>query len=85
MKTYRTPAQFQTIVQNATNGNWSDAAQNCVDFGFYANDLIRANEAAKEGDFYLDELGDDAMIYPFEEDTDIAILAEMAANIRNRK
>ena len=38
---YRTSKQFDTICENVSNGNWKDAAQNCVEFGFYANDLIK--------------------------------------------
>lgn len=45
---YRTEAQFETICKNMLNGNWSDAAQNCVDYGFYANDLRKAQEEAEE-------------------------------------
>jgi len=65
---YRTHEQFQEIVENCINGNWQDAGRNCIEYGFYANDLIKANE---EG------------IYPtFEEDTDIAIVIEIATRLR---
>ena len=36
---YRTKEQFENICENMINGNWSDAAQDCVKFGFFANDL----------------------------------------------
>jgi len=68
MKDYRTQEQFETIADNCLNGNWSDAAQNCVDYGFYANDLIKARE------------NDDLNL--FEDLTDLAILSEMAAELR---
>ncbi len=74
MSNYRTQEQFEELVRNTINGNWTTAAQNCVDGGFYANDLIKANEEGKE-----DESG-----YTFVNDTDIAILTEMAADIRNK-
>lgn len=45
MKKYRTEKQFQTILDNMHNGNWSDAMQNCVDYGFYSNDLLNSLEA----------------------------------------
>ena len=68
MKDYRTQEQFETIADNCLNGNWSDAAQNCVDYGFYANDLIKARE------------NDDLNL--FEDLTDLAKLSEMAAELR---
>lgn len=67
MKQYRTQEQFEEIADNCLNGNWSDAAQNCVDFGFWANDLIKMNKE--------NELFDD--IY------DLVELIEMAQKIRN--
>ena len=67
MKKYRTTEQFEEIAENCLNGNWSDAAQNCVDYGFYANDLRNANE---ESELFSD-------LY------DIAELVEMAQKLRN--
>lgn len=69
MKTYRTDEQFEEIAENCLNGNWSDAAQNCVDYGFYANDLINKNkELELFDDFY-----------------DIAELIEIATKLRYSK
>ena len=65
-KEFRTDEQFESIAENCLNGNWSDAAIECVEYGFYANDLIRKNKEH--------ELFDD--IY------DIAELAEMAMSRR---
>ena len=65
---YRTEEQWETICENAVNGNWQDAGQNCVDFGFYANDLINNYE---NEDFHL-----------LDDPTDIAILVEIAMKIR---
>jgi len=64
---YRTSEQFKEICENAYNGNWSDAFDNCVEYGFYANDLIRH--------FEQDE-------YCGIEAADLAILAEGASNRR---
>lgn len=69
MKEYRTQEQFESIADNCINGNWTDAAKECVDFGFYANDLIKFNKELK--------LFDD--LY------DIAELVELAQEIRNKK
>jgi len=66
MKQFRTEEQFQEIAENVLNGNWRDAANQCVEFGFFANDLRRFNEQ--------NELFDD--LY------DIAELAEMAQKFR---
>ena len=68
MKTYRTQEQFQEIVDSCTNGNWTQAANECIEYGFYAQDLINAQEACDFGGF--------------EDLTDIATLIEMATEIR---
>lgn len=65
-KEYRTKKQFESIAENCLNGNWTDAANECVEFGFFANDLKKYNEELN--------LFDD--IY------DIAELAEMAQKFR---
>jgi len=67
-KQYRTVEQFESIAENCLNGNWTDAANECVEFGFYANDLRRHNE---ENPMFDD-------LY------DIAELAEMAQKFRNK-
>ena len=66
MKEYRTAKQFEEIADSCLNGNWNTAAKECVEYGFYANDLIKANE---ENDLFADL-------------TDLAILTELAAEIR---
>lgn len=66
-KEYRTLEQFEEIADNCLNGNWRDAAKNCVEYGFYANDLIINNkEYALFNDLY-----------------DIAEVVEMAQELRN--
>ena len=51
MKKYRTNKQFLEIIDTMTNGNWTDAGEMCVEYGFYGNDLlIKAEEYAE----YLD-------------------------------
>jgi hypothetical protein len=67
---YRTADQWKTICENAYNGNWSHAFENCVEYGFYANDLIR---------HYNDEE------YHLLEATDLAILSEGASKLRNKE
>jgi hypothetical protein len=68
MKSYRTLEQFEEIADNCLNGNWTDAGQNCIDYGFYANDLIKFNKEY--------ELFDD--IY------DLVELIEIATKKRNK-
>lgn len=65
-KEYRTLEQFEEIADSCYNGNWSYAAKECVEYGFYANDLIKFNE---EHELFQDK-------------HDIAILAEMAMKLR---
>jgi len=86
VKQYRTPERFHSIVSNCTNGNWSDAARDCVEYGFYANDLVEMNEQAQNAElFYTDELGDTVFVYPFDELTDIALVVEIATEMRYQK
>ena len=47
MKEYRTLEQFEEIADNCLNGNWTDAAKGCVEYGFYANDLINSCKLKK--------------------------------------
>ncbi len=85
MKNYRTDEQFHSITTNCLNGNWSDAARDCVEYGFYAQDLINKNQQAKNDElFFDDELGDTVFVQPFDEDTDIAIVIQMATELRNK-
>ena len=44
MMKYRTLVQFEEICNNMLNGNWSDASQCCIDYGFFANDLQNAQD-----------------------------------------
>jgi len=71
---YRTREQFEEIIESATNGNWTQAGEECVQYGFYANDLIKMFEEIKE------EYGGSP--YTYFKETDIAILTEISANIR---
>jgi hypothetical protein len=74
MKRYRTQEQFEEIVEDCIYGNWTDAGNKCVEYGFYANDLIQFNKRNKEG-----------MGIVFDEDYDIAELIEIATKIRYEK
>jgi len=71
MSEYRTAEQFEEIVKSTFNGNWSQGAREAVEFGFYANDLINMQEQAKANE----EIH-------FEDDTDIAIVIELAQKYR---
>ena len=46
---YRTKEQFDSIINNAINGNWSDAVKQVEEYGFYAHDLIKAYQEELEG------------------------------------
>ena len=83
---YRTNEQFETIVSNVYNANWTDAAQKCVEYGFYAIDLVRRNEKAIEESLeYTDDEGNVQVLYPFSDLNDIAIVIEMATKLRYDK
>ena len=75
MKEYRTEKQFEEIIESATNGNWNQAGEECVEYGFYANDLI------KKYNTYKEEYGG----FQYFESTDLAILTEIATEIRYKK
>jgi hypothetical protein len=64
---FRTREQFESIADNCLNGNWKDAAKECVEYGFYANDLKNWNiELNLFDDLY-----------------DIAELSELAQKLRD--
>lgn len=67
MKQYRTQEQLEEIADNCNNGNWSDGAKGCVEYGFYVNDF--SNMEASE--YFSDGW------------EDIAIVCEMAMKLRN--
>ena len=83
---YRTNEQFETIVSNVYSNNWTDAAQNCVDYGFYANDLIKLNDRVIEECLeYTDDEGNVEVLCPFSDLYAIAIVIEMATKLRYDK
>lgn len=74
---YRTREQFEEIIESATNGNWTEAGEECVEYGFYANDLIKMFEEIK------DEYGQNP--YTYFKESDIALIVEIATEIRNKE
>jgi len=66
----RNKETFNEIVENCINGNWSCAAELCVENGFYANDLINFQNECEEGFEGFDDL------------TDITVLSELTAELR---
>ena len=44
-KQYRTTKQFLELRETMLNGNWSQAALNCVEYGFSAKELQDHHEA----------------------------------------
>lgn len=73
MKQYRTSEQFEEIIESMTNGNWSQAGRECVEYGFYANDLLNAFDEAITYDDDLETM------------RDLVLLSEMAAEARYKK
>ena len=50
MSNYRTQEQFDEIIESITNGNWRQGASECIEYGFYANDLLNAYDASAWSD-----------------------------------
>lgn len=69
MKQYRTAEQFEEICDSMLNGNWTVAAKECAEYGFYANDLKIAHENDPES-------------CPIDDIWDFVELVEMAAKYR---
>jgi len=74
MTEYRTREQFEEIIESAINGNWTQAGEECVEYGFYANDLIKQYEEIEN------EFG--CSPYQYFDKADIARIVEIAAKIR---
>lgn len=68
MANYRTEEQFISLMENAQNGNWSDAFRDAEEGGFYAQDLIR----------HFENIGEDCG-FEFE---DLIYIAEGAQKLR---
>lgn len=51
MEEYRTEEQFNEIMESITNGNWTQGANECVKYGFYATDLIRLLQSSDIYDY----------------------------------
>lgn len=39
---YRTEEQFMEIIDSMTNGNWTQASKEIVEYGFYSGDIDEA-------------------------------------------
>lgn len=71
---YRTDEQFEEICDSMLNGNWTQAAEECVEYGFYAGDLRKFQENAKLEDSNI-----------IDDDLDFVELIEMATKLRYMK
>ena len=69
---YRTDAQFEEIINSCINGNWTYAIKECVEYGFFAQDLINKQEAYQSEGLHTIE------------DLDLCILVEGAERLRNK-
>jgi hypothetical protein len=69
---YRTDEQFEEIIDSCLNGNWTYAIKECVEYGFFAQDLINKQEE-------FQEMGMNTI-----EDIDLCILSEGAEKLRNK-
>jgi len=69
---FRTDEQFLDIIEDMYNGNWRTAAKNCVNYGFYANDLKTKYQELSE------QMPSDMEIWDFVE------LVELAEDYRGK-
>ena len=69
MKKYRTQAQLEEIAEGCNNGNWTWAAEKCVEYGFWVSDINNLNGDALFTEGWYD----------------VAILIEQAQAIRLKK
>lgn len=76
MAEYRTDKQFEEIFDSFTNGNWTQAAEECVEYGFWANDLLKAYE--RDAALRDSSPGTETL-------SDLVLLAELAAELRYKK
>lgn len=75
-KQYRTNEQFDEILESKNNGNWTQAAEQCVEYGFYAGDITaKCDEMAAECStrYLIDTLAD------------FIVLTQMATELRSLK
>lgn len=49
---YRTEKQFLEIVDSVGNGNFSQATDECIEYGFYAYDLVKGLKNLIELGYY---------------------------------
>ena len=78
VKEYRSLNQWNDILDAIENGNWTQAANKVVEYGFYASDLV---------DFYRDDLDNaegDQDLY-FLDEIDLVLLIESATIIRMKQ
>jgi len=70
---YRTDKQFEEIIYSAINGQWTQAMKQAEEYGFYASDLIKKQEAYKSEGLHTIE------------DIELCIISEGAEKIRHKK
>jgi len=75
MSEYRTTKHFEEICESMWNGNWTQAANEVVEYGFWENDLLIAYDEA-----FPDECIGDNSIRVLR---GLVTLAQMAASIRH--
>ena len=76
MKKYRTDEQYDEIIDSMINGNWTYAGKLCVEYGFYANDLLTKAEG------YSEHNSPDEICEFYR---DLVLLAEVACEQRYKK
>jgi hypothetical protein len=70
---YRTNEQFYDIIESALNGQWKQAIKQTEEYGFYASDLMKKQNAFKSAGLHTIE------------DIELCILSEGAEKLRHNK
>ena len=76
MKRYRTIEQFETILDCAYNGNWTESAQCTIEYGFYATDFMQMIRDHKEQFGHIDQYYENYI-------SDLILIIEKATELRN--
>ena len=72
MKKYQTLEQFESIVNSAYYGNWTESAKKTIEYGFYATNFMQMIRDHKEQFSYIDQ-------------SDLILVIEIATQLRSKE
>ena len=77
MKKYQTLEQFESIVNSAYYGNWTESAKKTIEYGFYATDFMQMIRDHKEQFGHIDQYYENYI-------SDLILIIEKATELRNK-